>query len=211
MRRIDGRPIERFIADELAGPLGADFLLGCTEADGPRVVPGIPNPVNVLMNGGLVNARTLPLFHSAPAHPGFMATPGWLRAVNPSANGVSNALGIARLFSLSATGGEQKGRRLFSSGTSATACEQQWHDDDSLFGNDFRVALGLLLDCDFTHFGREGNVGSAGAGGYTVFADPASCVAFGLAPNRCTSGSSLGDESRLFVDALFRWVWQRPA
>jgi hypothetical protein len=49
---------------------------------------------------------------------------------------------------------------------------EQWHHVDCLFGNVFRVALGLLLNIPFNEFGREGNMGSAGAGGYTVFADP---------------------------------------
>jgi len=204
VRRVDGRPIERFIADELARPLDADFLMGCGEQDLARVAAGIPNPANALMSGGLVNARTLALFNGGPADPGFTATPAWLRAVNPSGNGVSNALGIARLFAPLATGGEHRGRRIFSPATIATACEQQWHHDDSMFGNEFRVAVGLLLNCDFNYFGREGNVGSAGVGGYTVFADPANRIAFGYTPNRYTTGTGMGEESRRLVDALYR-------
>ena len=56
--------------------------------------------------------------------------------------------------------------------------EEQWHHDDSLFGNEFRVALGLLLDCPFNFWGREGNIGTAGAGGFTAFADPGESYLF---------------------------------
>ena len=66
VRRIDGRPIERFIADELCTPCEADFVLGCSDAEVSRVVSHIPNPDNQLMNGGLFNERTLPLFASMP-------------------------------------------------------------------------------------------------------------------------------------------------
>lgn len=69
-------------------------------------------------------------------------------------------------------GGEYNGVRLFTPEVIRLASEEQWHHPDSMFGNDFRVALGLLLNIDFNYWGKEGNVGTAGAGGYAAFADP---------------------------------------
>lgn len=54
------------------------------------------------------------------------------------------------------------------------------------------------------HWGREGNVGSAGAGCYTVFADPENRVAFGYTPNRFTTGYGLGKEEKRLVDAMYQ-------
>ena len=129
--------------------------------------------------------------------------PDYFRSVMPSANGISNAAGLARLFAPLATDGAFDGYRLFSPDTLARATAEQWHYPDPIFGDDFRCGMGLLLHTPFSHFGREGNVGSAGAGGYTVFADPEHRLSFAYTPNRFTSGEGLGDESRRLVDALY--------
>ena len=158
---------------------------------------------NELMSGDLINEKTLPLFSALPADPTFMGSPAFLEAVIPSASGASHALGIARLFAPVACGGEYNGLKMFKPETIKALSEEQWHHQDYLFGNDFRVALGLLLNIPFNYFGREGNVGSAGAGGYTVFADPENRIAFGYTPNRFTTGAGLGQESARLVDALY--------
>ena len=206
VRRIDGRPIDRFIREELAEPLEADFILGCSDEDLERVVPQIFNPDNELMAGGLINEETLAMFRPLPEDPGFMASPDFVKAVFPSGSGVSNGLGMAKLMAPLAHGGEFNGVKLLSPRTIELASEEQWHHEDSVFGNDFRVSLGFLLDIPFNHWGREGNIGTAGGGGYTAFADPANRLSFGYSPNRFTSGSGLGRESRALIDAVYRCV-----
>ena len=95
---------------------------------------------------------------------------------------------------------------IMSTGVIASASAEQWHHIDSKFGNDFRVALGLLLNIDFNYWGREGNVGTAGAGGYAAFADPVNHLSYGYTPNRFGSGAGLGDQHRALVDALYTCV-----
>ena len=205
VRRIDGRSIQQFIREELAEPLGAEFILGCSNEDLARVVLPITNPESEMMaDGGMINERTAAMFapypdSQDPTGPIKLLTTGF-----PSGGGVSNALGIARLFSPLATGGKYNGVTLFSPDTIHLMSEEQWHKKDYLFGNEFRVALGLLLDCPHHYWGREGNIGSAGAGGYSVFADPKNGTSFGYTPNRYTSGPGLGDEERQLVNALYR-------
>ncbi len=201
VRRIDGRPIQQFIAEELADPLGADYILGCTDGDLERVVAQIQNPENELMNGGLMNERTMALFKAMPD-----VVPGsqdFLKPVFPSGGGVSNGLGLAKLFAPFAAGGEYNGVRLFSPEVIAQAAEEQWHHDDYLFGNEFRVSLGLLLHCGFNNWGREGNVGTAGAGGFSAFADSENGISYGFTPNRFTTGYGLGEEHNNLVEALY--------
>ena len=204
VRRIDGRPIQQFIREELSEPLGADFVLGCDDDDLARVVAHVANPANELMNGGLINERTAAMFRPLPADPDFFGSDGFLRAGFPSGGGVSNALGLAKLFAPFAGGGEYNGVRLYAPATIAAASEEQWHHEDSLFGNEFRVAVGLLLNIPFNNWGREGNVGTAGAGGFGAFADPDNGVSFAFTPNRHTTGYGLGDEHNRLVDALYR-------
>jgi len=205
--RVDGRSIDRFIADEIATPLGADFILGCSNSDLMRVAPHIPNPQSDLMGkGGLFNANTARLFYGTPADPGFMTSNAFLQMVMPSGSGVSNAMGIARIFSPLACEGRGPRGQFISPATIRLASEQQWHHNDSVFGNEFRVALGLLLNCGFNNYGREGNVGSAGGGGFAVFSDPKHHITFAYTPNRHTTGAGLGDEPKRLVEALYRCV-----
>ena len=89
VRRIDGRPIQQFIREELAEPLGSDYVLGCGDDEIPRVVPHIPNPDNELMNGGLFNERSLGMFRPLPDDPAFMGSEESLRVVFPSGGGES--------------------------------------------------------------------------------------------------------------------------
>ena len=201
VRRIDGRPIQQFLSEELAGPLDADFILGVDDRNFDRVVDQIPNPANELMNGGLVNEDTMRMF--TPMPPGMLGSKELTRFVFPSGGGVSNGLALAKLFAPFANGGEYNGAKLFSPEIIAAASEEQWHHLDYKFGNDFRVALGLLLNIDFNYWGREGNVGTAGAGGYAAFADPLNGISYGYTPNRFTSGAGLGDQHRYLVDALY--------
>ncbi len=201
VRRIDGRPIEQFIAEELAGPLGAEFILGVDDRDFDRVVEQIPNPDNELMNGGLVNEDTMRMYVPMPAD--FIGSREMTRHVFPSGSGVSNGLALAKLFAPFANGGHYNGVELFTPEVIAAASEEQWHHPDYKFGNDFRVALGLLLNIDFNYWGREGNVGTAGAGGYATFADPRNGISYGYTPNRFNSGPGLGDQHRNLVDALY--------
>src|SRR5689334_6999505 len=44
LRRITGRTVGRFFADEVAGPLGADFSIGLGAADDGRVALAVPPP-----------------------------------------------------------------------------------------------------------------------------------------------------------------------
>ncbi|MBT5443148.1 MAG: hypothetical protein HOI11_03025 [Gammaproteobacteria bacterium] len=67
----------------------------------------------------------------------------------PSGGGVSNALGIAKLFAPLAMDRKYNGVQLYSQETIDLMSTQQWHHDDYLFGNEFRVALGARGQCWF--------------------------------------------------------------
>ena len=203
VKRIDGRPIEQFIREELVELLQADYILGCTDEDVKRVATTIFNPENEMMSGGLINEKTMPCFTLLPPDPMFFATPLHWKSVNPASSGVTNACGIARLFAPMANGGTFNGAKLYSPETIAAMLEVQWHDKDSLFGNEFRVTMGFLLNIDFNYYGREGNVGSAGAGGFVGFADSENHLSFGYTPARMTTGPGMGNEPRRIVDALY--------
>ena len=44
VRRISGKPLRQFVAEEIAGPLGADFQIGAAEGDWARIADVVPPP-----------------------------------------------------------------------------------------------------------------------------------------------------------------------
>src|ERR1700728_3133921 len=44
VRRISGKPLKQFVAEEIAGPLGADFQIGAAESDWARIADVTPPP-----------------------------------------------------------------------------------------------------------------------------------------------------------------------
>ena len=81
VRRITGRTLKQFVAEEIAGPLGADFQIGAAEADWGRVsdvVPPPPLPFDLAAldpDSPVVKTFTGPVADAAAAN-----TPGWRRA-----------------------------------------------------------------------------------------------------------------------------------
>jgi CubicO group peptidase (beta-lactamase class C family) len=203
VRRIDGRTIQSFIREEIAAPLEADFYLGCTDDEIARVTHHIPNPANELMNGGLINENTMAQFKPFPEDPTFMQTPEYFKLGFPSGGGVAHAEALARLFAPLANDGAYKATKLFGQDTLRLMAQEQWRHADYLFGNDFRVALGLLLNTPFNDWHREGNIGTAGAGGFCAFADPENRLSFAYTPNRHTNGAGLGDEPNRLIESVY--------
>ena len=92
LRRITGTPLKQFVAEEIAGPLGADFQIGAPEVDGgvAPVVPPPPLPIDFAAlpkDSPIVRTFTGPVLNAAtptlPAGAGqtwarstVMATPG---------------------------------------------------------------------------------------------------------------------------------------
>ena len=94
VRRISGKSLKQFVAEEIVGPLGADFQIGAVEAMGPdrrrgpaaaaAVRPGGPRP-------GSPAVKTL----TGPAVPAEEAnTPAWRRADLGAVNGHGNARSV---------------------------------------------------------------------------------------------------------------------
>src|SRR5690242_8168123 len=88
VRRISGKPLKQFVAEEIAGPLGADFQIGAAEADWGRIAPVVPPPplpfdLEALgMDSPAVKTFTGPVLAADDAN-----TPGWRRADIGAANG----------------------------------------------------------------------------------------------------------------------------
>lgn len=167
VRRVTGRGIAEFFAQEVAGPLGADFHIGLPEGDDHRVAPLVPPP-----------SMTDEYAASAPPGPDGarresagvtvrvkdVNSPAWRRALLPAVNGFGNARSVALVQSVLANRGTAGGVRLLS----ARGCEPAWQE---VFSGPDRV-LGTPMSWT-AGFGKFGNTfGWGGWGGSLVVSDP---------------------------------------
>ncbi|GAB2641085.1 serine hydrolase domain-containing protein [Nocardia goodfellowii] len=147
VRRITGRTLGRFFAEELAGPLGADFHIGTGPEHRARIAPLIPPPalefdMSLLdQESILVKTLTSPLLDVAAMTP----TPQWQQAEIGAVNGHGNARSVARVQSLIANGGTLDGRKFLSGKTIDLIFEQQSDGVDQALMVPLRFGIGYGL------------------------------------------------------------------
>lgn len=134
VRRVTGRSLGTFFAEEVAGPLGADFHIGLAAEHDHRVAPMIAPPTSP--NG------------DAPVRPEDANAVAWRRAEIPAAGGHGNARSIAVVQSVLACGGTMRGVRLLSKEGSERALEEQFRGTDRILGVPMRYGLGYGLNGD---------------------------------------------------------------
>jgi CubicO group peptidase (beta-lactamase class C family) len=146
VRRISGKSLKQFVAEEIAGPLGADFQIGAAESDWPRiadVVPPPPLPFDLAALGpDNVAFKTLT---GPPAAADVANTPGWRLADIGAANGHGNARSVARIMSVVSRGGEVDGVRLLSPGTIDLIFREPLDGVDLVLGVPLRFGIGFGL------------------------------------------------------------------
>lgn len=176
MRRITGRTPGEFFADEVAGPLGADFHLGLSAEHDDRVARSVPPP-----------HRDEDYTASAPARDGAPAAGTamrvrdgnslvWRRAQIPAASGFGNARSVALAQSVMACGGTVRGVRLLSDAGVARAWEEQFSGEDRVLGMPVSWGLGYGI------FGTT--YGWGGWGGSLVMIEPASRMVVAYVTNQ---------------------------
>ncbi len=118
VRRITGKPLGQFFADEIARPLHADFHIGLAPSEFHRVANVVPPPplqLDLAMldpNGAMFKTFTGPAPQAEVSW-----TDAWRQADIGAANGHGNARSVARIQSLVACGGAVDGVRLLSPAT----------------------------------------------------------------------------------------------
>lgn len=146
VRRVTGQSLGRYFADELAGPLGADFHIGLAAEHDHRVaniVPPPPLPFDLAnLDPESVMYKT---FTGPAADPTVAWTPEWRRAEIGAANGHGNARSVARIQAVVSNGGEIDGVRLLSPPTIARIFEEQSNGPDLALGIPLRFGIGYGL------------------------------------------------------------------
>ena len=186
VRRITGVSIGSWFADEVAGPLGADFHIGLPAAEDHRVAPVIPPPPVDLeaMSPSDIALRTL-------SNPVLDATwtynEWWRRAEIPAANGQGNARSVATVQSIIAGRGEARGVRLLSEKGCDTIFEEQADGKDLVLGLPMRFGMGYGLSSETMPLGPR-TCFWGGYGGSLIIMDQEAGITVAYMMNRMESG-----------------------
>lgn len=190
IRRIDGRGLEQFFAEEIAGPLDADFTIGSPPENHPRIAdvvppPPLPIPEDADPESVMIKTFTGPAPEADIAH-----TPEWRAATVGAANGHGNARSVAKIQAAVSNGGSAGGVELLSSATVDRIFDVQSNGVDLVLGLPVRFGLGYALASEDDPLGvTSGRVCYWGGwGGSVVINDLANRVTMAYMMNRMQPG-----------------------
>ena len=194
IRRITGTSLGQFFADEVAGPLGADFHIGLDPSEHHRVSNVVPPPPLPFDMDALDPDGPMFKTFTGPAPEAEVSwTPQWRQAEIGAANGHGNARSVARAQAVVANGGEIDGVRFLSQDTIDLIFEEQAHGTDLVLGVPVRFGTGYALPSEASPFLPDGRICYWGGwGGSAIIVDVDRHMTFAYVMNRMAEGL-LGD------------------
>ncbi len=204
IRRIDGRGLKQFFAEEVAGPLGADFTIGSPVENHDRISnvvppPPLPLPEDVDPESVAIKTFTGPAPEADVAH-----TAAWRAATIGAANGHGNARSVATIQAAVSNGGSSGGVELLSAGTIDRIFEVQSDGVDLVLGLPVRFGLGYALANEQDALGlTSGRLCYWGGwGGSIIINDLDNRITMAYMMNRMQAGLVGNETSAALVTAL---------
>ncbi|MFI2783389.1 serine hydrolase domain-containing protein [Streptomyces sp. ALB3] len=214
VRRVTGRTIGRWVAEEIARPLGLDFWFGLPADEAHRIGrigPVDPPPAG---NGGALRVRPKRSVVEAYRDPASLTRrafgaidpfpdendPAYRAAELPASNGAATARGLARCYA--AMIGEVDGHRLFAPATLTLARTEESTGPDRVLVVSTRFGLGYMLHGPAAPLLGPGSFGHPGRGGSLGFADPGSGIALGYVTNGLQKGVTADPRAQALVRAV---------
>ena len=189
VRRVTGQSLGAFYAQEIAGPLDADFHIGTPVACVPRISPLTPPPSTLRpAEDGSVAART---FANPPVEATQAMQEGWRKAEIPAANGHGNARSIVRVQTAMANGGQAFGKQILSEAGTRRVFEQQSSGIDLVLGIPVTFGMGYGINNPATPIGPNKNIAYwGGYGGSIVLIDQDARLCVSYVMNRMEPGTT---------------------
>jgi CubicO group peptidase (beta-lactamase class C family) len=184
IRRASGLSPGRFLAEAVAGPLGAEIHVGLPTSEAPRVAETVA-PTRMAEPPPLPPAAMMALINPAQS-PVAANDPLWRAAEIPAANGQASALGLARVYAALVGGGELENVRILSPDTIKRMTTPATRDGraDQFLGFVDAWAMGVILNRPRIYGPNPGAFGHSGWGGAFGCADPDAGVAIGYVCNQ---------------------------
>jgi CubicO group peptidase (beta-lactamase class C family) len=213
VRRISGRSLGTFFAEEVAGPLGLEFFIGLPAALEHRVSPIVAAPIGGSAPGTEGYASTL-LARALNMGGAFrdrvwMNRPAWHAAEVPGGNGITNATSLSRLYAgiVGTVEGGPPEPLLTPEQVEAARTVLTFGEDQVFRSVGFplkqKIGLGFWRASPAATWGGAGSFGHGGAGGSYGFADPEHGLAVGYVMNKMSEGVVVDPRSSGIVGAVY--------
>ncbi|MFD7092315.1 serine hydrolase domain-containing protein [Streptomyces sp. NPDC059883] len=213
VRRVTGRSVGRWIAEEIARPLGLDFWVGLPAEEAHRVGRIGPAEEPAAVGGALrlrpkrsvseayrdadsLTRRAFGVIEPRPDE----NDPAYRAAELPASGGISTARALARCYA--AMIGPVDGHRLFAPATLTLARTEESAGPDRVLVVATRFGLGFMLHGPAAPLLGPGSFGHPGRGGSLGFADPESGIAMGYVTNGMRRGVTADPRAQALVRAV---------
>ena len=208
IRRVTGKPLKQFVAEEIAGPLGADFQIGARPEDVPRIAEIIApaDPFEGIPPMQDWTEQMLKTFTGPAPEPQIANTPQWRAADIGAVNGHTNARALTKILSVISLGGSVDGVRLLRPDTVEDIFEPQIEGPDLvLAGHHLRMGLGFGLPSPAIGYIPDGKICFWGGwGGSWESMNPDSRTTIAYVMNKMGPGI----EGSARTDRYFRLIYQ---
>lgn len=147
VRRVTGKHLKQFVAEEIAAPLGVDLQIGATPDDDDRVAEIVPPPPPPEIDRSSTSPAPLAVrtFTGPVTDAKAANTIEWRRADMGALNGHTNARALARTLSAISLGGTVGGVKLLSEKTIQHIFDEQARGVDLVLGVPLRFGIGFGL------------------------------------------------------------------
>ena len=200
-RRIEGRPVKQFVAEEIAGPLGLDFTVGLTAGQEHRCAELVPPPASPVDPAAFTPPQIAAL-GNPPLRAGFAMTPEWRATDLPSANGHGTARALASIYAKLIAPQDA----LVSAATLAEATRQRIRNVDLVLGIECDWAAGFLRNSSGVFGPVEAAFGHTGWGGSFAFADPETGLTLAYTMNRMDANLRDDARAKALIGAVYASV-----
>lgn len=204
IRRIDGRGLKQYFAEEIAGPLDADFTIGSPVENHSRISnvvapPPLPIPPDLDPESVMFKTFTGPLPDAEISH-----TDAWRAATIGAANGHGNARSVAKIQAVVSNGGSSGGVGILSSDTIEAIFDEQSHGIDQVLMVPVRFGLGYCLSAADNPVGVTSGKKCfwGGWGGSIVLNDLDNRITLTYMMNRMQDGLVGNETSVALINAL---------
>lgn len=201
-RRIEGRSLTQFVAQEFFRARGWDIHIGLPEerdSDVAEITVSETLDLSIRENASMLQHR---VFTSPFLEPLDANTRAWKRAELPSANGFSNAAAIAELYAAVI----DPDGSLLSANALQEATRTRYEGSDLILTIFSRWAAGFALNTQGVYGPNPGAFGHSGMGGSFGFADPDSGIAMSYTPNRMGYRLRADPRAQALVDAVYACI-----
>ena len=200
LRRVDGRRIGRFVADEIAAPLQVPFFIGLPEAEDHRAArlaegPGVSDWVAERLAGPYPHACRNPTLRASEPN-----DRAWRAAEIPGGNGHGSAAALATIYGAMVRQGDPILRADSLARATAPRFDGLRADTGtrSVWGAGFQMA-----EAEYGRRADPGSFGHGGWGGSLAFADPRARLGFAYVTNHLCGFADVDPRRTRLIEAVY--------